>query len=84
MLGLSDISGFTKESMRRYLGDSWSGVVSSRDRSTLPPGIPERLFQSVSFKDLVDSSRVMMIDLGEGLSRTPRSLKIVSLETDFE
>ncbi|KAG9234597.1 kinase-like domain-containing protein [Amylocarpus encephaloides] len=68
VLGLSDISGFTKESMRRYLGDSWSGVVSSRDSSALPPGIPERLFQSVSFEDLVDPSRVMIIDLGEAFS----------------
>ena len=66
MLGLKDISGLTKESMRRYLGDPRTGVVSSRDGSALPPGMPKHLFLSVSVKDLVDLSAVKVIDLGEG------------------
>ena len=72
MLGLSDITTLTKESMQLYVGNHRSGVVSSRDGSALPPGMPERLFRSVSpnsLKDLVDLSRVVMIDLGEGLCK---------------
>jgi hypothetical protein len=48
------------------LGDYQTGVVSSKDGSALPVGVPERLFTSVSLNDLVDVSRVKMIDLGEG------------------
>jgi hypothetical protein len=73
VLGLSDISNLTKESMRRYIGNCQSGVVSSRDGSALPPGMPERLFRSVLLKDLADLSRVMMIDLGEGSSQNLKS-----------
>ncbi|OCL00681.1 kinase-like protein [Cenococcum geophilum 1.58] len=68
VLGLSDISSFTKESMQRFLGDHRSGLVLSRDGSALPAGVPERLFLSVSFKDLVDPSKVKIIDLGEAFS----------------
>jgi hypothetical protein len=66
VLGLTDVSSLTKESIHRYLGDPRTGVVSSRDRSALPAGMPEHLFLSVSLKDLVDLSMVKMIDLGEG------------------
>ena len=52
--------------MQRFLGDYQSGLALSRDGSDLPAGVPERLFLSVSFKDLVDLSKVKIIDLGEG------------------
>lgn len=52
--------------MQRFLGDHRSGLVLSIDGSALPVGVPERLFLSVSFKDLVDPSKVKIIDLGEG------------------
>ena len=73
MLGLSDISTLTKESMQRYVGNYQSGVVSSRDGSALSPGMSERLFRSVSLKDLVDLSRVVMIDLREGSCKILKS-----------
>jgi len=76
VLGLSDISTLTKESMLRYVGNYRSGVVSSRDGSALPPGMPERLFRSVSLKGLVDPSRVMMIDLGEGSCKILKSSRL--------
>ena len=73
MLSLLDISTLTKESMKRYVGNYQSGVVSSRDRSALPPGMLERLFRSVSLKDLVDLSRVVMIDIREGSCKILKS-----------
>jgi hypothetical protein len=66
VLALGDISGLTKESMQHHLGDYETGEVSSRDGSALPVGVPEHLFTSVLLNDLVDASRVKMIDLGEG------------------
>ena len=76
VLSLLDISTLTKESMQRYVGNYQSGVVSSRDGSALPPGMPERLFRSVSLKGLVDPSRVMMIDLGEGSCKILKSSRL--------
>ena len=66
MLGLTDISGLTRESMRRYLGEPQTGEVSSRNGSVLPPGVPDHLFLSGSLRDQVDLSTVKIIDFGEG------------------
>jgi hypothetical protein len=67
-LGLPDISRLVKESMHYYTSCQ-SGVVWSEDNSSLPAGVPERLYLSVPFTN-VDPSSVKMIDLGEGSSKS--------------
>ena len=76
VLSLLDISTLIKESILRYISNYRSGVVLLKDRSALPPSMPERLFRSVSLKGLVDPSRVMMIDLGEGSCKILKSSRL--------